>query len=150
MRKIHQIMNHLPEVIVPDADLVKAASVMSELKIGTLLVAKGNPKVLRPDDLLGIVTDRDIIVRCIAKGMDPEIFTVSQAMTTPVFYCLDNDDLTAAVKIMEDRGVRRLAVFSSVTRQLIGLLSLDDIAEESRKELAGGILYETSRRKKSA
>ena len=141
MIKVRQAMVHKPIVISSSANLVEAAVMMRIHDVGSLLVTdKKTSDVIKGGDLLGIVTDRDIVVRAIAEARDPEIVTVSQAFTTPIFTCLESDELENAVRIMEERRVRRLAVLSPESNDLTGLLSLDDIAERARKDLAGEAL----------
>ena len=141
-------MVHKPVVISSSASLVEAAVMMRIHNVGSLLVIdKKASDVIKGGDLLGIVTDRDIVVRAIADGRDPGIVTVSQAFTTPIFTCFENEELQAAVHVMEDRQIRRLAVLAPESNDLTGLLSLDDIAEQARIEMAGEALHKIVNRK---
>lgn len=140
MKKVYHAMSHRPRIVRPDTNLVEAAAMMRRDGVGTLVVANPSAGVWHPADILGIVSDRDIVVRAIADGRDPEITSVSHAMTTPVFQCSENDELKAAIEQMVDRGVRRLLVFSTDTQELRGILSLDDLAERAHIELASEVL----------
>lgn len=127
-------MSHHPQIVPSNTSLSDASRIMAERNVGTLLVADPLKikEGVRPNDLLGIVTDRDIVVRCVAQSRDPDLYTVSQAMSCPVFWCLENDPIMDAVDKMQNLGVRRLAVFTGETEQLSGFLSTDDISEEDK------------------
>jgi len=117
-------MTRRPETIGPKETLRAAALKMKEKGVGALVV-------LDDDRLLGIITDRDIVVRSTAKGDDPFLTSVERAMTTQVVSCFDSDDLARAAELMEEKAVRRLLVLDSAER-LAGILSIDDLARYSR------------------
>src|SRR5215475_5657377 len=78
------------------------------------------------DRLIGMVTDRDIVCRCIAAGLDPKTTTAKQVMTKGVLFCLDKQDIKDAARLMERKKVRRLPVIDGKKR-MIGILSLGDV-----------------------
>jgi CBS domain-containing protein len=79
------------------------------------------------DRLIGMVTDRDIVCRCIAEGRDPKTTTAREIMTKGIRFCLDKHDVKAAARIMERKRVRRLPVIDAKKKRLIGMLSLGDV-----------------------
>jgi len=79
------------------------------------------------DRLIGMVTDRDIVCRCIAEGRDPKTTTAREIMTRGIHFCLDKHDVKTAARIMERKRVRRLPVIDAKKKRLIGMLSLGDV-----------------------
>ncbi|MFW6077763.1 MAG: CBS domain-containing protein [Hyphomicrobiales bacterium] len=105
--------------IDPDASLSKAARRMRDENVGSL------PVGMR-DELLGIITDRDIVVRCIADDMDCNRTTVRTVMSADLLCCFDDQPVEVAAQLMEEHRVRRLPVLNQNDR-LAGILSLDDL-----------------------
>ena len=99
-----------------------AARRMAEHDVGTLVVIKD--KVSR--EAVGIVTDRDIAIRCVAGGLDPEQALVSTIMTTPVRAIDEDMPIEDAITRMAEAKARRLIVTGKVG-ELVGILSLDDV-----------------------
>ena len=77
------------------------------------------------DRLIGMVTDRDIVCRCIGAGLDPKSTSARDVMTEGIIFCLDKQELDDAARIMETKKVRRLPVINGKKR-MIGILSLGD------------------------
>jgi CBS domain-containing protein len=117
--KIHSVMNKHVESIAPTASLVDASRQMARHDIGFL-------PVVRDAQLVGVVTDRDIVVRCIAEGKDPEATTAEDIMTMEVVCCFRDDLGEHVMQVMLDHGVRRLAVIDHEHR-LVGLVSAADL-----------------------
>jgi CBS domain-containing protein len=118
--RLNEIMTRQVECTRPDASLQDAARRMRELDVGTLPVCDH-------DRLVGMVTDRDITVRAVADGQDPKTFRVKDAMTPAVHFLFDDQDVTEAVRLMEERQIRRLVVLNR-DRRLAGIVSLGDLA----------------------
>jgi CBS domain-containing protein len=97
---------------------------MREYEVGTVLVVNGNGA----NRALGIVTDRDIAIRCVAERIDPETTPVSQVMTAPVHSVDEQTPLKEAITRMAIAGTRRLIVTGEADR-LVGILSLDDVLD---------------------
>src|SRR6476620_9509524 len=93
----------------------------------------GSVHVVEDGRLVGIVTDRDIVVRCVAEGRDTST-PVSEAMTTKIFSVKPDDFAFEAVRLMGDKQVRRVAVVSE-DGQLAGIISMADVALETEDEL---------------
>ncbi|MFY1672862.1 CBS domain-containing protein [Plantactinospora sp. WMMB334] len=101
--------------------LTAAAQEMRDSAIGDVIVTNG-------DDVIGIVTDRDITVRGVAEELDPSSATLNQILTQDVITVTQYDDAVAAADLMRTYGVRRLPVVED--GRLIGLVSLGDLAVE--------------------
>jgi CBS domain-containing protein len=93
----------------------------------------GAVPVVENDRLVGIVTDRDMVVRCIAEGLDTKT-PVAHAMTTEIFSVRPDDFVFEAVRLMGDRQVRRIPVVAE-NGDLAGIISMADIALETEDEL---------------
>jgi CBS domain-containing protein len=130
---VNQVMTRGAECIQPGATIREAAERMKTLDVGALPVCEN-------DRLIGMLTDRDIVVRCISAGRDPRTEHVRDAMSPEVFYCLEDQDINEAAGIMMEKQVRRLAVLNRQQR-LAGILSLGDLALEAGDgQLAGETL----------
>jgi CBS domain-containing protein len=130
-------MTRSVEVISPNATLDDAAAKMRELDVGPLPVCDG-------DNLLGMITDRDITVRATADARNPLLTKVREVMTPDLHYVFEDQELEEAARMMEERQIRRLAVLSR-DKRLVGIVSLGDLAVETRvTQLAGEVLQEVS------
>ncbi len=136
--KISEIMSTDVAVIRPRHTVAQAAAAMEEQKVGIL------PVVSHDDRLLGLVTDRDITIRCDAYGKDPNIVTVEDIMSDHVVFCYANDDVLEAGRTMAQHHIRRLPVLDRVEPGLVGLVSVDDLAGISSEldEVVDRILQE--------
>jgi CBS domain-containing protein len=94
--------------------------------------------------LVGIVTDRDITCRVVADGRDPVATKLRQIMSKGVAYCFDHDELDAAVLLMEQNRIRRIPVLDR-DEQLVGILSLTDIAREAPHRLTAALVEAVAR-----
>jgi CBS domain-containing protein len=93
--------------------------------------------------LVGIITDRDITCRAVAKSGDVGKMTAQDVMTKGVVCCSPDDDIGVAVKVMEEKQVRRLPVTDS-RKAIIGMLSLGDISHKLGKDKSGEVLRAVS------
>jgi CBS domain-containing protein/sporulation protein YlmC with PRC-barrel domain len=118
--QIKEIMTRQVEVIHPEATLWEAAQKMAGLDVGPLPVCKG-------DELVGMLTDRDITVRATAEGRDPKTTRVHEVMTPDVVYVFEDEDVSEAASIMMEEQVRRLVVLNQ-SKKLVGIISLGDLA----------------------
>jgi CBS domain-containing protein len=96
------------------------------------------------EQLVGMVTDRDITVRATAAGKDPRTATVREVMSKDVLYCFDDQDVSEAARLMESQQVRRVPVLDH-SRRLVGIVSLGDVATTTRDDrLSGEVLERVS------
>src|SRR6266436_1969761 len=119
---IREVMTRDAKLTHPDDTLQQAAILMKEGDCGILPVADG-------DHLVGMLTDRDIAIRCIAEGKGPNA-KVREAMTEEVMYCFEDEDTQHVCQNMADIQVRRLAVLSR-NKRLVGIVSLSDLARKA-------------------
>ncbi|HWL81012.1 MAG TPA: CBS domain-containing protein [Roseomonas sp.] len=103
----------------PDDTLQQAARSMAECNAGALPVTDGRR-------LLGMVTDRDIVLRAVAEGKGPDT-RLREVMTPEVKYCFEDEDLDHVARNMGEQQLRRLPVLNR-EKHLVGILSLGDIA----------------------
>ncbi|HKC93381.1 MAG TPA: CBS domain-containing protein [Nitrospira sp.] len=136
MVRVTNLMTPQAEVISPDATAEDAASVMKTLDIGVLPVCD-------EEGLVGILTDRDLVVRVLAAKRDPKAMLVGEAMTPSVVYCFEDDDVERAALVMAGQQIRRLPVLDR-NRKLVGIISIGDIAAQGQSQLGGEVLEEVS------
>ena len=135
--QLKDIMTPRVEVISPEATLQEAAQKMSQLDVGPLPVCDG-------EQLVGMLTDRDITVRAVAEGCDPTTTTVREAMTPDLVYCFEDQAVQEAARLMEQYQIRRLPILNRHKR-LVGIVSLGDLAVSvSDQTLAGEVLEHVS------
>jgi CBS domain-containing protein len=108
----------------PDESVRAVARRMAEFDVGTLVVLKEN----RGSHAVGVITDRDVTIRCVAEKLDPDEARVSEVMTSPVHSVSDDTPLEDAITKMAAAGTRRLVVTGEGNR-VAGILSLDDILD---------------------
>src|SRR5262245_36463794 len=118
--KIRNIETQNPEIIGPESTLMQAAQKMKELDVGALPVCDA-------EQLVGMITDRDITVRGIAEGCNPHLARVHRVMTRQVVYCGEDQDVKEVARLMEERQIRRLPVLDD-NKRLTGIISLGDLA----------------------
>jgi CBS domain-containing protein len=99
---------------------------MQRLDVGMLPISDG-------DRLVGMLTDRDITVRATAKGRDPTTTQIREVMTPEVIYCFEDQEVSEAAKLMQEKQIRRLPVLNQEKR-LVGIVSLGDVAVHSGAE----------------
>jgi CBS domain-containing protein/sporulation protein YlmC with PRC-barrel domain len=118
--QIKEIMTRQVEVVHPEATLWEAAQKMAALDIGPLPACTG-------DQLVGMLTDRDVTVRAVAKGLDPKTTKVHEVMTPEVIYVYEDQDVSEAARMMMEQQIRRLVVLNRA-KKLVGIVSLGDLA----------------------
>ena len=134
--KIEDVMTHDVAVVSPDQTIQQAARLMDQLDIGALPVAEN-------ERLVGMITDRDIVVRAVANGVDPSI-KVSDVMTPDVKYCFCDQEVAEVSDNMADIQVRRLPVVDRAKR-LVGIIALGDIATCAENDYVADTLAGISR-----
>lgn len=118
---VRESMTKDVELGSPGMTLMEAARKMRDGDFGVLPIGEN-------DRLVGLVTDRDIVVRGIAEGRDPEDTEVREVMSTEVLYCYEDQSLDEVLDNLSDNQIRRLPVLNRQKR-LVGILSLGDIAQ---------------------
>ncbi|HUF36822.1 MAG TPA: CBS domain-containing protein [Gemmatimonadales bacterium] len=108
--------------VSPGESLRIAARRMEDHEVGTLVVVEPH----RADRAVGMLTDRDLTMRCIARALDPDATSVSQVMSSPVHTIDENAPLGFALNEMAAAATRRLVV-TGANEKAVGILSLDDL-----------------------
>jgi CBS domain-containing protein len=124
--RVRDVMTWPAATIGKDDSVHLAARRMLAAEVGALPVTDG-------DQLVGMITDRDITVRVTAESRDPERTRVAEVMTPRVVTCRDDLPVGDAARTMVHNGVRRLAVLDAAGR-LIGVVSVDDLAVAAADE----------------
>lgn len=128
MTTVNDVMTKNVRSMAPGDKVAVAARAMSDLNVGVIPVCEGGK-------LLGVVTDRDIVIRAVAQGLDGQVTPLSQVMSREVETASANDDLDAVLKRMADSQIRRMPVVDA-SGQLTGIVSLGDIAVKGSEEEA--------------
>ena len=115
----------------PETSINELARKMRDEDIGAIPIGEN-------DRLIGMVTDRDIALRGLADGQDVESLTARDVMSSPIVYCRTDEDIGDAIRIMEDKAIRRLPVIDE-NKRMVGILSLGDIASASSSALTGEV-----------
>lgn len=124
--KVRDVMTKSIVTVSPDTTIKEVAQLMQQHNVGAIPVVDNN-------GLTGIVTDRDLVVRNIASGKDPFSTPVRDVMTTQVTTVTPDEDVKSITKLMASRQIRRIPVVEN--QQLVGMVSLGDIATTGRTEL---------------
>jgi CBS domain-containing protein len=134
--KLKEIMTRDVEVVHPDDSLLMAARKMRDNDIGFLPVCDG-------DRLIGVLSDRDLAIRAVAEGRDPDTIIGRDLVTSPVMYCYEDQDINEAAQLMRDNQIRRLVVLNR-SKRLVGVVSLGDVAMNGTNDLSGEVLQSVS------
>lgn len=133
--QISEIMSRDLVIVSPSDSLQMVAQKMAEIDSGIMPVGE-------KDRLVGIVTDRDIVLRAVAKGKTPGKSTARDVMSPDIKYCYEDETLEDAARNMSTLQVKRLPVLNREKR-LVGIVSLGDLAmepeadEQSKDALVG-------------
>ena len=126
--KVKEAMHKGDEWVSPDTPVIELAKLMHEHDVGAIPIGEN-------DQLIGMVTDRDIVCKGVAKGgFDPDRATARDVMTRGIHCCSDDDDLAKAVRHMEQLKVRRLPVINK-NKRMVGILSLGDVSGLASSDL---------------
>lgn len=121
--KCNEVMTKDPSCCVPTDSAFDAAQLMKSEDVGSIpIITDTNSKKLE-----GIVTDRDLALKVVAEGLDPQAKKVADVMTTEVVTCRPGDDVDAVIKLMEENQVRRIPIVDE-NNVLVGIIAQADIA----------------------
>ena len=132
--KIKDVMTHDVSFVTPDTPVTEIARRMRDDDIGSVPVAEN-------DRMIGIVTDRDIVVRCVASG-SLEGATARTTMSPRVLYCYEDQSVNEILENMAEQQVRRMPVVDR-DKRLVGVVSIGDLSQKSKMK-AGESLKEIS------
>jgi CBS domain-containing protein len=133
--QIRDIMTTAVVVMPPDSGLGAIARKMRDEDIGSVPIAEN-------DRLVGMVTDRDIVIRALADGADMNALSARSVMSPQVLYCRDDQTVDEVLTNMGDQQVRRLPVVDR-DKRLVGMVSLGDLSRAKAKK-AGDALKDIS------
>ena len=136
MTQVSEVMTRGVRTLTPQDSIVRAAQQMDELDVGVIPVCEG-------DRLVGMVTDRDIVVRGLTKGGPVESMRLVEVMSEDPRWCFEDESLDEVLEQMREVRIRRIAVFDH-ERHLVGMLSLGDVAVKADGDGAGAVLQEIS------
>ena len=125
-QKIREIMTPNPVMLNVNASLCDAARKMRECDIGSVLVTDASER------LCGIVTDRDLVVRALADGKDPQRTTLQEVCSEAITELTPEDTVDNAIKLMARKHIRRIPVMDGT--RAVGMLSLGDLARDRDPE----------------
>lgn len=134
--KVNEIMSREVRTVMPSTTLREAAEIMRQADIGALVVNDN-------DRMSGVVTDRDIVIRAVADGLDFST-PVSAVMSDEVCYCFDDEEIDHVAKNMAQIQKRRLPVVNR-DKRLVGMVSLANIAKCNADKLSANLLRGVAR-----
>ncbi len=134
--KIRDLMHKGVETMPPDTPVTKLARKMLEKDIGAIPVGT-------KDQLLGMVTDRDITVRAVANGKDISTLTAQDVMTKGVVCCHDTERVRDVMRTMEAKQIRRIPVIDD-NEHLVGMISLGDLSHVMPDRATGEVMKAVS------
>ena len=134
--KVREVMTDNPRCVTPETLVSEAAELMASEDVGSLPILEG-------DKVTGVVTDRDIVIRAVAKKKDPQGMPVREVASRNLVTVRPDEDLSEALKLMASNQVRRLPVVDEDDR-LVGVVAQADIAREVKEKDVGQMLEDIS------
>lgn len=135
---VTSVMTPNPASCSPETSLREVARLMLQNDCGEI------PVVDPTQRLLGVITDRDIVIRVVAEGRDTNSVRVSEVMTTPVTSVTTDAGLAHVIEVMETRQIRRVPVIDQ-DGKLVGIVAQADIALTGKDKKTGSVVEEVSR-----
>lgn len=136
MSLVRELMTRGVRTLSPNDSVMFAAQAMAELDVGSIPVCDGQK-------LVGVVTDRDLTIRSLAQGRDPQNTPLNQVMSPDVQWCYEEQSVEEAAQLMRDAQIRRLPIVDH-DRKLVGMVSLGDLAVKGDEQEASEALKEIS------
>jgi CBS domain-containing protein len=136
--KIAELMTERPRAVTPQTSVREAARVMEEEDVGALPVVEEGAR------LVGMLTDRDVAIRVVGRGLDPEETRVAEVASADVVSLTPDHELDEALRLMARAQVRRLPIVVR-ENELVGMLAQADVARASKEKVAGEVVEAISR-----
>jgi CBS domain-containing protein len=136
--KIAEVMSDRPRAVTEETSVREAVRLMDEEDVGSLPVVRDGSR------LVGIVTDRDVALRVVGRGLDPEKTRVGEIASTDLVAVTPEHDLDKALELMAREQVRRLPVIAG-ENELVGMLAQADLARVGKDKTAGEVVEAISR-----
>ena len=134
--QVKQLMTGAVRLARPSQTISETAQIMADTDSGVVPVAEN-------DRLVGVITDRDIAIRAVARHLSPDT-PVRDVMSREVLYCFEDDDIEQVARNMSQNKVRRLPVLSR-DKRLVGIVSLGDLSKRVEAKTAGDALADISK-----
>ena len=134
--KVREVMTAQVRTVRPDTSIFEIARLMRDQDIGCVPVAEN-------DKLVGMVTDRDIVIRALAESQDVDASTARNVMSPQMLYCFEDQDVNDVLQNMGEQQVRRMPVVDR-DKRLVGVVSIGDLSASARPPKAGESLSEIS------
>ena len=128
--QVKEALSQNVQYATPDTLIVEVAKMMKEHDCGSIPVAQN-------DKLVGMLTDRDIVLRCIAQNADPASMTAEQCMSAGMLYCFETDKVEDVLSNMGEQAVKRLPVVNK-DKKLVGIVSFGDLSAASEDKACCG------------
>jgi CBS domain-containing protein len=135
--KVRDVMSSRPRVASPDTPLTQIAELMASEDVGAIPILEG-------EQLAGMITDRDIVVRAVAKGKNPQGMPAREVWSRDIVCVQPDQDLDDVLQVMAEHQVRRVPVVDE-DKRLIGVISQADIALEAKEKDVGETIAEISK-----
>ena len=136
--KIAEVMTQRPRAVTAQMQVREAARLMDEEDVGSL------PVVDDGERLIGILTDRDVAVRVVGRGLNPDTTVVSEVASTDVAVLTPDHDLDDALRLMAREQVRRVPIVVR-ENQLVGIIAQADVAHAGKEKTTGELVEAISR-----
>lgn len=134
--KVKDAMHKGVEWMQPSASVYEIASKMKEHDVGAIPIGEN-------DKLVGMVTDRDLAIKGLTNSAAVQDLTARDVMSEGIVYCRDTEELGDALRIMEDKKIRRLPVIDE-NKRMVGMLSLGDVSHSASREMTGELASSVS------
>ena len=134
--QIRDVMTTDVKTLSPDQSIREAAALMADIDSGALLVNE-------QDRLIGMITDRDIAIRAVAKGLDCDT-PIREVMSKTIRYCFDDESVQDVAQNMAENEMRRMPVLNREKR-LVGVVSLGNIASCHNQQTSDTLLQGVAR-----
>lgn len=131
--KVREIMTSNVECLDPQANLREIGQEMKSLDVGFIPICEN-------DRLVGTVTDRDIVIRAVADGLDVNTCKARDVMSRDIVYAFEDDDVKTVAEKMREKDVRRILILDRAKR-LVGVVSIGDISKVEEK-VSGKTLHD--------
>jgi CBS domain-containing protein len=135
MTQVRDVMTSNPESCSSNASVADAAKAMAKKDVGPIPIVDG-------ERLVGLLTDRDIVVRVVAEGRDPQGTTVREIASSDLATVSPDEDLDKALRLLAERQVRRLPVVEG--EKLVGIVAQADIARHGDDVRTGQVVEQIS------
>lgn len=122
MKTAQEIMHTGAQCVTEHQTLAEAARIMRDLDVGALPICGDDER------LMGIITDRDIVLKCVAEGLDPATATAGELAVGRPMVIEGGEDIDQVLRVMEQHRVRRLPVINHPEHRLVGMISEADVA----------------------